>query len=149
MDFDTPNDDVTATIDATIDAATEAKTTTAQAETAGDDPAPDSLEARIRLLTPGHTYWTRGDAPSVVRAVAQAFGADVRTAYPICKAVWSTPKGIWMLGFQQCADSDAGAPEYHLSVDFSTDGNGIDIALEGQTPDEVVAVLASLHAIRE
>lgn len=149
MDFGTPSDGVTDRIDEALDADTASKTTTMQADTADDDPEPDSLEARVRLLAPGHAYWTRGsDAPSIVQAAAQAFGAEIRATRPVIKATWSTPEGVWMVGFQQCHASAPEAPTYHLSIDFHTDGNGIDLYLEGQTPDEVVEVLTALHAIR-
>lgn len=112
----------------------------------GADVEPDSLEARLRLLLPGHTYFQRDeqDVPPIISQLADRLGARIAGSVSagvstVVKAVWSTPTGVWMVKGHTHGE--------HATYHFMVDGPDTEVARDGLTVDQVVDLMQAVGAI--
>lgn len=105
---------------------------------------PDSLEARLRLLCPGHTFWTRKPAvPDLVAAAAHHFGRPLPDDVPVSvKGIWTFPDGAWVVTFYLCDEGDGRL--YHLDID----GPDTELHRSPITAADAVELLTSVGALR-
>lgn len=127
---------------------------TAAAETAGNgDPKPGTLEADLRLLLPGHTFWVVGESttadsvagflsaflgrtvdPDDLQLVASSDGDEG----PPCShrkflATWSTPTGVWSVAAKWCSTAHV-SKGYDVRVQSTVaDGEKIEFTDTGLT----------------
>lgn len=116
---------------------------------ARDDIDPQSIEARLRLRLPGHTYFrTEAAVPEPIRQLLGSTGSAQLLAQigdRVVKiptrtvATWSTPEGLWSVGVEEC-HSDGG---YHLAVN----GPDTDITRDQLSADQVMELLERLGVI--
>ncbi len=112
-----------------------------------DDIDPDSLEGRLRLVLPGHTYFETGAVlPGPIRSLLEKLGASddqvVKMGAPTAvRAVFSEPRGLWQLGVGTCHSGEHG---YQVVVD----GPGTDITREVRTVDDVIDLIRVLGAVK-
>lgn len=118
----------------------------------GTRPEPDidptSIEGRLRLQLPGHTYFRAGPAvpqtvldqiPDGARLVAQVDGAPIDVPTRL-QAVWSTRQGVWHV-----LVDEAPAGGYHLAVE----GPRTELARNRITADDVINILTVVGAIAD
>ncbi len=103
----------------------------AQSDTAGDMD-PESVEAQLRQLLPGHACFKT----SMHMARGQEGPAPVRVAH----VVWSTPTGVWQLTTYPCIDDSS---LHHIQVD----GPDTDVSRDHLTVSQVVDLLRALGTL--
>jgi hypothetical protein len=108
-----------------------------------DDIEPGSMEARMRMLLPGHTFFqVETGIPEPIQRLLDGIGAELEGApkVRVLSAVWSTPSGVWMFKVQECART---TDSFHMKID------GPDTEMERQhlTQDQVIDLLAAVGAI--
>ena len=125
----------------------------------------DPLERRVRLLIPPHAFWnieeksavSRRLPAEIARIIEERMGVDAKdaevelvsmlpdgTPVPTVKkhfVCWTTPKGIWQLGFAVHRHSpDEPADRYIVAIDAP----GIEIKQPSMTIEEAVQLLKVL-----
>lgn len=117
----------------------------ATADAQSEDVKPGSLEARLRLILPGHTFFKKGRGiPAPIQRLLDTIGGELvgaTDAPEVVGAIWSTPGGVWMVKTQQSKHS--GNEMYHLEVD----GPDTDLERDDLTQDQVVDLLGAVGAI--
>jgi hypothetical protein len=121
----------------------------------GDDP----LEASLRQLLPGNTFWRHmRPVPEVLKQFAEEVGEQLAeqmggqlAATQIVgdldrpqktAAVWTYPDAVWMLDFRRCGDSELTL--YHVNIS----GADTKLSRTDVTADQAVQLLTSIGAIR-
>jgi hypothetical protein len=116
------------------------------------DPAPGSLEARLRVLFPSdHTFWRVETAvdllPEPIQALLKSSGVGLIGEVPeglrnVKKytVAHATPQGVWIVKFIRCPQHDDG---YQLELD----GPDVEISKHGLSEDEVVDLLRLVGAV--
>lgn len=119
----------------------------------GDGPSntgdvdPNSLEGRLRLALPGHTFFRKAaEIPGGLRNLLEKMGASddqvVDMGGPqLLQAMYTEPDGYWLLKITSCHDGSHG---YQVSVD----GPGTDVQRECDSVDAVLNLLRILGAIK-
>lgn len=135
MSVDEKPADLTDRIDAEI----------ADAAAGKEDIEPGSLEARLRLLFPGHTFWQKKSGmPAPLARLVERIGAEIVGLPEVPEqltAIWSTPTGVWMIAIQACTQTRG--ETYHLKVE----GPDTEVEREHLSADQVVEMLTAVGAI--
>ncbi len=103
-----------------------------------DDVDPTSLEGRLRLALPGHTYFRISRAvPETLIRILETIGAETDSfmaAPTSVKALFSEPAGVWKIEVQACHQGDHG---YRVQVD----GPATNITRDTPTIDGVITLI--------
>lgn len=119
----------------------------------------DPLEARLRLLVPGNTFWRHRRPPAeeikqfaqeVGEQLAEQMGGQLAATQILgdidlpakIAAIWTSPDAVWMLAFRRCGDE---VPLYHVSIS----GPDTKVSRKDITVDSAVDLLASVGAIKK
>lgn len=116
-------------------------------ETGNGDPHPDSLLARMKVLTPPHTVFVRTNRlPQEISKLIDILGVEAPDFGFAYQAIWTTgegswqPTGIYQIAWSYCPDHDN---EYRLEVVAP----GVKIKLADLTQDQVVQNLQNLRIV--
>ncbi len=112
------------------------------------DPDPNSLEGRLRLQLPGHTYWqTRKLIPGPLAQLLERIGADVEDivgdAPQACTAMWSTPTRVWSVAFHP-GEADG---RYDVGVKTFGGDDPVNVVRRDATADVVFDLLRTVGAL--
>jgi len=131
------------------------------AATAGyDDDTVETLEQRLRLLIPGHSYWEREKVqPELPGPVAAMLGklnidpddvkfvGDDGGAPEMVSVSWSTPEGFWVVQFAPCVGheetDDSQVSTWHVVVQ----GPGTKLSRDHLSIGQTVDLLRLVGAI--
>lgn len=116
------------------------------------DPVAESLDARMRLMTPRHAVWKTATAElpqainQILKALGKVFDAEVQglTGHHV---VWTTgdddwqPTGLYQVLWAGCPVHDG---EYQVKVEAP----GVAIEQDHLTADQVVELLKSTRVVR-
>jgi len=107
----------------------------------------DPMEARLRLLLPGHTWWsTTQNLPDGLRQIADALGAEVPedVAPRSHKALFSHPDGLWAVDFMR---HDACSNYYVKVQELGARDNGTKVVQKDISVDNTVYLLQMLGVV--
>jgi len=108
------------------------------------DVAADSLEAKLRLVLPGHTFYKKETGiPQPIQNFLDSIGGELAGAPKtrgLLAAIWTTPTGVWMVKAQECSQTEG---QYHVIID----GPDTDLDRDHLTSRQVLDLLAAVGAI--
>ncbi len=109
-----------------------------------DDIAPESLEAKLRLVLPGHTFFRKDSGlPEHLQRMAESVGGVIvggPKVNEMLAAIWTVPTGVWMVKAQECVSTEG---HYHVVIDGpETDLNRDDLSVQ-----QVLDLLTAVGAI--
>lgn len=115
----------------------------AATSSSSDIPA-DSLEAKLRLVLPGHTFYKKESGiPAPVQRLLDSIGGELLGASKtneLLAAVWTVPTGVWLVKAQECSKAEG---RYHIIID----GPDTDLDRDDLSPQQVLDLLAAVGAI--
>jgi hypothetical protein len=108
------------------------------------DIAADSLEARLRLVLPGHTFFKKeSGVPEQIQRFLASVGGELVGApktNEMLAAIWTTPTGVWLVKALECSKAEG---RYHVVID----GPDTDLDRDDLSPQQALDLLAAVGAI--
>jgi hypothetical protein len=118
---------------------------TVTADTEPADIDPDSIEARLRLVLPGHTFFTKESAlPEPIQQLLKSVGGELvggQEIPDVLGVIWSTPTGMWRVKTREC-------PHHSGSYRVNIDGPDTELERGDLSIDQVLDLLGAVGAIK-